>query len=194
MSKRYYLLSTVFLIIACHDSATDREARREKGQEEHVESTRAQLLGRYPNVRRFDTREAGSIYRGLTIDAQDAIAAAPEQAYWNDATQLDIYRDSGGSHLKFRAIGDHWVSLDCADSQVSQLRKFHRTDRIFAQFTFVFTLTSAAPLRVELRGTNNGGRDDESLSVVADDIDGRLYGGRLVDFVLLDEGEPIETP
>jgi hypothetical protein len=169
----------------------DRNARRNKEREEHVESTRAQLLARYPKAIHLETREAGSPYRGFTIDAQEVIAAAPEQIYWNDAMLFDIYRDSSGPRLTFRAISDHWLSLDCTDSQASQIRK---TDPILARFTFIFVLTSASPLRVELRGSGHGSGDEASLSVVADEIDGRFYTGRLVDFAQLDEEEARETP
>jgi hypothetical protein len=194
MIQRCLLVAALLLFTACRESQRDIQARRDHEREQRLDATLEHFTAQHPGIIRLETREPGSIFRKLTIDAQEAIGAGREQLYWNISDQFDIYRDSSGPRLVFRAISDHWVWLACTDAQVADIRKQRRADRTFVSFALAFTLSSASPLHVELRGSSSGTGDDVSLAVAADEITGRLYTGRLVDFVLLGEGQSIETP
>jgi hypothetical protein len=186
-------LALLLILAACHQSKRDTEAKQQREREERFDATLQRFTTQHSALR-FDTREPGSIFRKLTIDAQDSIAAAPAQRYWSISDQFDIYRDASGPHLLFRAISDHWVSLSCTETQVAEIRKQRRADRTFVSFALAYTLLSASPLHVELRGSSSGSGEDVSVAVAADEITGRFYTGQLSDFVLLDEGQSIETP
>jgi hypothetical protein len=191
--QRSVTIAALLLLAACHQSSRDKEATQQREREERFDATLQRFTSQHSAIR-FDTREPDSMFRKLTIDAQDSIAATPTQLYWSISDQFDIYRDASGPHLFFRAISDHWVSLSCTDAQVAEIRKQRRPDRTFVSFALAYTLRSASPIHVELRGSSSGGGEDTSVAVAADEITGRFYTGQLSDFVLIDEGQAIETP
>jgi hypothetical protein len=192
--QRPLALAALLFLAACHHSDRDAEAKQQRERGERFDKTLEHFTTQHTGAVRFDTREAQSMFRKLTIDAQDAIAAKPNQLYWSISSQFDIYREASGAHLLLRAISDHWVLLSCTETQVADIRKQRRADRTSASFVLAYTLLSASPLHVELRGSSSGTGEDVSVAVAADEISGRVYTGRLADFELLDEGEPIETP
>ncbi len=120
----------MFVLSACHQSNRDKEAKEQRERDERFDATLQHFTSQHSAVR-LDTREPNSIFRKLTIDAQDSIAATPSQLYWSISDQFDIYRDASGPRLFFRAISDHWVSLSCTDAQVAAIRKQCRPDRTF---------------------------------------------------------------
>ena len=167
----------------------DQELQQE--QEQQSETTKARILSQYPNAIPFEPKVLASPIRPLTIDVQASIGASPGQPYWSDVSDFDIHRSRNGLRLVLHGSGDHWASLECSDDLAVRVRQAYKPDNYSMRFIFVFRLTSATPLRVELRGESDGSGEDATVSIKAADIDGRFYTGTLLDFSVLDEGYSI---
>ena len=188
---------TIFLLpflTACGETKKETETRLHRERRQQAETIKATTLSQYPNAIPFGSDEPFLLTRPLTVDVQDSIAASPTQVYWREVGEysgFDIHRVRDGLRLILRGRDDEWASLDCSDDLAARIRQVYKPDNFLQRFLFVFRLTSASPLRVELRGKSDGDGEDTSLSVIAGDIDGRLYTGTLVGFSMLDEGDPI---
>ncbi|MEQ1860776.1 MAG: hypothetical protein ABMA13_12650 [Chthoniobacteraceae bacterium] len=188
MNERFLIPLLLAVLPACGEKKQRTRERLEREREQQAETSKAQLLGHYSTATQFDARDPLSLTRKLTIDVQDTLVAAPHQLYWTEEMHFDLHRSRTGIQLTFRGGSDHWVSLDCSDGLASRIRRAHAPNNFLPRYLFVFRLASATPLQIELRAEREGSGEDMSLSVAADNIDGRLYTGTLIDFSLIDPG------
>lgn len=188
VNRRLLFLFLLAFLPACRESKQETKSRLDRELDQQAETTKTTLLGRYSTAKQFDARVPLALTRQLTIDVQDGITAIPDQLYWSEEKHFDLHRNKKGIQVTFRGGSSHWVSLDCSDELASRIRRAHNPDSFMPRVIFVFRLTSAAPLQIELRGEREGSGEDMSVSVAAEDIDGRIYTGALIDFALLHPG------
>lgn len=185
------ILTSIALVNACGESKRELQSKLDRDRTLQAEALKAKVISRYPDATQFDYRDPQSLSIKLTIDAQDSIAAAPAQLYWNEVSAFDIYRNRNGLNLTFRGRGDRWISLECADELASRIRQERNPHNIYCRYLLIFKLSSVAPLKVQLSAESDGSGEDTTLSVSVDDINGLIYKGQLIDFSILDSGHPL---
>jgi hypothetical protein len=182
---RAVLIALVCLVgfASCWESDSARNIRVAKEKVKRADTTRDKYIAGHPDLLRFRDDDGGSLSGNFTLQIQDRISAQPNQLYWTDHDDFDVYRATGGVLLIIKSEGTDWLYIRCTDKQAQQILGIKKGNN-FPRFLFVFSLSAVAPLRVELASEG----DSEARYVTATGINGHIYEGTLVDLLLLDNG------
>jgi hypothetical protein len=180
-------LLTLLLLVSCGESPTARSAREQKERDAKAQDVRTRFRATHPQARPFRSDEESLGNNRLTLEIQSDIENNPNQEYWVETPSIDVYRSANGHLVVSSKVGDDLIRLQCSDVQAKQIVS-SRGHTFGTTFILLFSLTKAAPIRIEITAEAENDGDGPVGHPIASDILGRIYDGRLDDATLVEEG------
>jgi hypothetical protein len=181
-------LLTLNLLSSCGESRTARIAREQKERDAKAQGVRTQFRAMHPQARAFRSDDESIGDNRLTLEIQRDIESNPNQEYLLETSSIDVYQSEDGHLIVSSKVGDDMIRLQCSDAQAKQIVS-SRGHTFGATFVLLFSLTKAAPIRIEIKAEAENDEDGPIGHPVASDILGRIYDGRLDDVILVQGGD-----